>query len=68
MNDEDDIDWDAFAILSADPEIDMATAYAASIRDEPPGGPDEPPTGCQWSALIAVIFAIIVAVFVLVMI
>ncbi len=52
MDDEDHIDWDAFAILAADPEIDAATAYAASIRDEPPAS-EEPPNNRQASLVIA---------------
>lgn len=34
MDDYEHIDWDAFIILAEDPEIDVATAFAASVADE----------------------------------
>jgi hypothetical protein len=37
--DDENVDWDAFIVLSAGPEIDAATAFAASIRDECPEVP-----------------------------
>lgn len=34
MSNDDDVDWAAFAALSADPEIEPAEAMAGSMRDD----------------------------------
>lgn len=57
MDDDDNIDWDAFGILAAEPDIDVATAYAASIRDGPPE--EQPPQ--QSSGCAGLVIALLVA-------
>ncbi len=59
--DEENVDWDAFAILSADPEIDAATAYAASIRDEPPQQQQQPPNKAAGLFFVGIIIALAIA-------
>lgn len=60
--DEENVDWDAFAILSADPEIDAATAYAASIRDEPPQQQQQPPNKVAGLIFAGIIIALAIAI------
>lgn len=66
MDDDENIDWDAFTILSADPEIDVATAYAASIRDEPPKVPFQE-SRRRAAAVIALLIAIAMVLLLLVL-
>lgn len=65
MDDTENIDWEAFAILSADPEIDVATAYAASVRDEPPKGQASRQCRVSVTAIIALLIALAVALILL---
>jgi len=60
MDADNDTDWEVFAALSADPEMEPATAMAASILDDPSPQTDRSSDkAIAW--LVGVIFLLVVA-------